>query len=328
MGERGVSLSGGQKARINLARAVYRQADIYLLDDPLSAVDSHVGRHLFENCIKTYLKDKLVILITHQLQYLPAVDQIVLLDKGNVQGVGTFDSLRDSGLDFAKLLPEQEKQVSDTENEKLSRQVSNISKNSERSFNRHNSVSSTNSHDSKSFDDLSERQVQEEKSAEGSIGWTLYNSYIQAAGGYTIFIFVLIMFVLAQLAASGGDYFVQYWVSKEEQRNTQPQITKIDNQTISYEDIIKSDEDIIDKVKQFAEAVMSDPHIDIYIFTALTIATVALTLSRSFLFFNVAMKASKALHDAMFSGITRATMYFFNTNPSGNFLKLFLCENN
>jgi ATP-binding cassette subfamily C (CFTR/MRP) protein 4 len=68
VGERGVSLSGGQKARINLARAVYRDADIYLLDDPLSAVDAHVGRHLFDNCIKTYLKDKLVILVTHQLQ--------------------------------------------------------------------------------------------------------------------------------------------------------------------------------------------------------------------------------------------------------------------
>lgn len=100
VGERGVSLSGGQKARINLARAVYRDADIYLLDDPLSAVDTHVGKILFENCIKTFLKDKLVILITHQLQYLPAVDQIVLLEEGSVKAVGTFDSLKDSGLIF------------------------------------------------------------------------------------------------------------------------------------------------------------------------------------------------------------------------------------
>ena len=55
VGERGASLSGGQKARINLARSIYKKADIYLLDDPLSAVDTHVGRHLFKNCIQGFL---------------------------------------------------------------------------------------------------------------------------------------------------------------------------------------------------------------------------------------------------------------------------------
>ena len=58
VGERGVSLSGGQKARVTLARACYRRADTYLLDDPLSAVDAHVGKHLFEQCIRGFLKDK------------------------------------------------------------------------------------------------------------------------------------------------------------------------------------------------------------------------------------------------------------------------------
>lgn len=82
VGERGVSLSGGQRARINLARAVYKQADIYLLDDPLSAVDTHVGKQLFEQCVTGYLKNKIVILVTHQLQYLQEVDDILYLDDG------------------------------------------------------------------------------------------------------------------------------------------------------------------------------------------------------------------------------------------------------
>lgn len=68
IGERGLNLSGGQKQRISLARAVYSNRDIFLLDDPLSAVDAHVGKHIFEKCIKKELQGKSVILVTHQLQ--------------------------------------------------------------------------------------------------------------------------------------------------------------------------------------------------------------------------------------------------------------------
>lgn len=80
VGERGVSLSGGQRARINLARAVYRQADIYLLDDPLSAVDTHVSKHLFQECVTDYLGKKTRILVTHQLQFLNRADLIIVVD--------------------------------------------------------------------------------------------------------------------------------------------------------------------------------------------------------------------------------------------------------
>lgn len=82
VGDRGVSLSGGQRARINLARAVYKQADIYLLDDPLSAVDTHVGKQLFKQCITGYLKHKAVILVTHQIQHLQEANNILYLEDG------------------------------------------------------------------------------------------------------------------------------------------------------------------------------------------------------------------------------------------------------
>ena len=68
IGERGLNVSGGQKQRISLARAVYSNKDIFLLDDPLSAVDAHVGKHIFEECIKKELQGKSIILVTHQLQ--------------------------------------------------------------------------------------------------------------------------------------------------------------------------------------------------------------------------------------------------------------------
>lgn len=81
VGERGVQLSGGQKARINLARAVYRNAHLYLFDDPLSAVDPQVARHLFKKCISELLKGKTRILATHQVQFLPGTDKVILIDR-------------------------------------------------------------------------------------------------------------------------------------------------------------------------------------------------------------------------------------------------------
>lgn len=90
VGERGVSLSGGQRARVNLARAIYKQADIYLLDDPLSAVDAHVGQHIYSKCIRDYLKDKCCILVTHQIQYLPNIEHVVLMNAGRVEAQGSY----------------------------------------------------------------------------------------------------------------------------------------------------------------------------------------------------------------------------------------------
>lgn len=84
VGDRGVLLSGGQKVRINLARAIYRESAIYILDDPLSAVDTHVGRHIFNECISKHLEGRTRIVVTHQLQYLRSADLIVLMDKVNI----------------------------------------------------------------------------------------------------------------------------------------------------------------------------------------------------------------------------------------------------
>ena len=83
VGERGINLSGGQKTRVNLARCLYVDADVYLMDDPLSAVDSHVGRHLYDKAINGFLRDKTRILVTHQLQYLKEVDMVLVLKEVN-----------------------------------------------------------------------------------------------------------------------------------------------------------------------------------------------------------------------------------------------------
>jgi ATP-binding cassette subfamily C (CFTR/MRP) protein 1 len=93
IGEKGINLSGGQKARISLARAVYGGADVYLLDDPLSAVDVHVSKHLFDKCIKGYLKGKTVILVTHQIQYLPDADIVINLEDSHITHMGDYEAV-------------------------------------------------------------------------------------------------------------------------------------------------------------------------------------------------------------------------------------------
>lgn len=93
VGERGISISGGQKARVNLARAIYYDADIFLLDDPLSAVDSSVAKHIFENCIKGYLKDKTVILATHQIQFAKDSSKILVVEQGRQIAFGNYQDL-------------------------------------------------------------------------------------------------------------------------------------------------------------------------------------------------------------------------------------------
>eukprot|EP00850_Spirogloea_muscicola_P009079 SM000050S17004 [mRNA] locus=s50:312640:321290:- [translate_table: standard] len=100
IGEKGINLSGGQKHRVALARAVYADADVYLLDDPLSAVDAHVGRHLFDSCINGELSKKTRILVTHQLQYIEAATWVIVMRQGSIIGQGTVEDIRGMALDL------------------------------------------------------------------------------------------------------------------------------------------------------------------------------------------------------------------------------------
>ena len=106
IGEQGVNMSGGQKQRLNIARAIYTGGDVYMFDDPLSAVDSHVGEHIFEQCMVRYLASTTRILVTHKIDILPRCDYIVVLDDtgGRVKAQGTFQSLKDQRIDFETTL--------------------------------------------------------------------------------------------------------------------------------------------------------------------------------------------------------------------------------
>ncbi|EDV91220.1 probable multidrug resistance-associated protein lethal(2)03659 [Drosophila grimshawi] len=293
VGERGASLSGGQKARISLARAVYRRAEIYLLDDPLSAVDTHVGRHLFDQCMRGYLRSELVILVTHQLQFLEHADLIVIMDKGKISAMGTYATMQRSGLDFAQLLTDPNKS-DETSNDRDSEagdiwdrlSLASRSNRPSRQASRNESFSSLSSLTESIGNEAA--MAPQETRVKGNIGFGLYKEYLTAGSGWLMLCFMVFLCLGTQIVGSTADMFLAYWVDKNKNA---------------------ADRD-------------SDP-IDIYYFTALNIAVIFFTLVRTMLFYKLAMRSSTTLHNAMFRGITRAAMYFFNTNPSGRILNRF-----
>ena len=106
IGERGVNISGGQKARISLARAIYADADIYLLDDPLSAVDPEVASKIFSECIEGHLKDKIVVLVTHQLQFISNCKKILVLKDNKQEICAPYQAIQEQGMDLEAILKE------------------------------------------------------------------------------------------------------------------------------------------------------------------------------------------------------------------------------
>ncbi|KAK4879973.1 hypothetical protein RN001_008119 [Aquatica leii] len=271
VGDKGASLSGGQKARINLARTIYKEADIYLLDDPLSAVDTHVGKEIFEKCIKRHLKGKTVVLVTHQLQYLKNVDYIVVLDNGSVLALGSPLELQQSGIDFAKFL--QDSSQEDDKKYEAQRSESICSK--------------------VSIDDekVESAALLVEQKVTGSISGSVYKEYIKSGTNWCTFSSILALFIGLQVIVSGSDYFLAYWVNIEQNQDEQDTAQMRKTCLIGY---------------------------SCFIFVLIVVSAV-----RSIVFIETNVKISINLHNRMFQNVIRATLRFFNLNPSGRILNRF-----
>lgn len=181
-GDRGFALSGGQRTRINLARAIYRDAEVYLLDDPLSAVDNHVGKQIFESCILGYLKNKTVILVTHQIQYLKKLDNIYLLKDGSLKHFTSYYDLKEYAGEYFQ----NHQEVSEQNDEK-------------------GDISTANEHYKE------EQQLLKEDRGTGKISGKVYKNFFLAGGNWMRAFLVILFFILAQATDSLFEYFVTYW---------------------------------------------------------------------------------------------------------------------
>ncbi|XP_072936036.1 ATP-binding cassette sub-family C member 4-like [Epargyreus clarus] len=296
VGERGVSLSGGQRARINLARAVYREADIYLLDDPLSAVDANVGRELFEGCINGYLRGRTRILVTHQIHFLKAADVIIVLNEGSIENMGTFNDLVSSGKDFAMLLATlQEGKDKDSES------VGSGASDDKEKVGVLRSISANEAEELPQFE--AQQQAAEERQS-GNLRWEVIAAYFNAGGNVCFLLFTAFMILLTAACAAGADYWISFW----------------SNQMAIYEEEMGG--------------VDLDPGLDVQVgpFTTgqyiiihgcIIITCILLTNLRVIPFASMCVNASRKLHNFMFSTMIKSIMRFFDTSSSGRILNRF-----
>jgi ATP-binding cassette subfamily C (CFTR/MRP) protein 1 len=198
IGERGITVSGGQKQRLNIARAIYFNADLILMDDPLSAVDAHVGRHIMDVAICGLLKGKARVLATHQLHVLHRCDRVVWMEGGRILADDTFPNLMANNEGFRSLMAttaveeEEEKKAETIESEE---------------------------------DDVEEKLptkakkaaalMTTEERAVSAVDWGVYGAYIKAAGGYWVFPLVFGLLILTQASNIATSLWLSFWTSNK-----------------------------------------------------------------------------------------------------------------
>lgn len=329
IGEKGINLSGGQKQRISLARATYQNSDIYILDDPLSAVDAHVGKHIFNKVLgpSGLLKGKTRILVTHSIHFLPQVDEIVVVGNGTILEKGSYSTLlANKGL-FAKNLktfvkqtgPEDEATVNeDSEDddcglvpsvEEISEDVASLSMKRENDLHRTLSRRSrSSSRRLKSLKDslkirnaniLKEEEepvrgqklIKKEFVQTGKVKFSVYLKYLQAIGWCSI-VFILLGFVIYYVAFIGSNLWLSAWTSDSKKYNGT-------NYPSSQRDL------------------------RVGVYGALGIAQGFFVFIANIWSVYGCNHASNILHKQLLNNILRAPMSFFDTTPIGRIVNRF-----
>jgi ATP-binding cassette, subfamily C (CFTR/MRP), member 4 len=314
VGERGISISGGQKARIALARAVYSDCELQVLDDPLSAVDAHVGQALFHHCIMDELraKGKGVILATHQLQYLPYADKIVVLnDDGQQVFYGTYNELisRESEFSFLDLQKPSNSSTDDQTSASMSRKNSLPSgtslnnlhvrmlekksryDSSRRSFMKSiNLTSLTKSEKAKMEKQMTQQTIiQAEDRVEGVMSFNLFIQYLRS-GGILRGSFAISLAVVSQGLLMITEYWLRWWASS------------------SFGDQSKN--------------------LYIIAYACLTVACIIMGFYRAVSWFEFTLGAANNLHANSLWAVMHSPLQFFIANPTGRILNRFSRDTN
>ncbi|KAK9088503.1 hypothetical protein Scep_027585 [Stephania cephalantha] len=283
IGERGVNISGGQKQRVSMARAVYSNSDVYIFDDPLSALDAHVGRQVFDKCIKEELRGKTRVLVTNQLHFLPQVDRIILIHEGTVKEEGTFEDLTKNGMLFQKLMEnagKMEEHVEEFEDEKLEKRSTDPSANGDMNG---ISIDANNKMKGKEGKSVLVKQEEREK---GVVSWKVLMRYKNALGGLWVVLVLLMCYISTEALRVSSSTWLSIWTDQSTLKTHGPGFYNL-------------------------------------VYALLSFGQVLVTLANSYWLIILSLYAAKRLHDAMLHSILRAPMVFFHTNPIGRIINRF-----
>ncbi|KAL8462296.1 hypothetical protein ACS0TY_033372 [Phlomoides rotata] len=284
VGERGINLSGGQKQRIQIARALYQDADIYLLDDPFSAVDAHTGAHLFSECILGLLDYKTVIYVTHQVEFLPAADLILVMKDGKIKQAGKYNDILKSGSEFMELVGAHEEALSSLDSineEPTASGEEKSSRNAKPVLQKQHSPSDGED----KVDETKGQLVQEEEREKGTVGLSVYWKYIRIAYGGLIAPIALLAQILFQILQIGSNYWMA-WATPVSKDST----PCVGGSTL------------------------------ILVYVALSVASSLCIFGRALSVAAIGYKTANILFNKMHLCIFRAPMSFFDSTPSGRIL--------
>ncbi|KAH9652210.1 ABC transporter C family member 3 [Citrus sinensis] len=292
VGERGINLSGGQKQRIQIARALYQDADIYLFDDPFSAVDAHTGSHLFKEVLLGLLNSKTVLYVTHQVEFLPAADLVLVIKDGKITQAGKYTDVINSGTDFMELVDAHKQALStldSIEGRPLSEKGSANGENDGTSATDGVVKEVENKEVQNDREDkVAEPQrqlVQEEEREKGKVEFSVYWKYITAAYGGVLVPFILLAQTLFQILQIASNYWIA-WATPAS-KDIKPRVTG---------------------------------SMLLIVFVALAFGSSFCILARSTLLATAGYKTATLLFNKMHYCIFRAPMSFFDATPSGRII--------
>ncbi|KAG8389480.1 hypothetical protein BUALT_Bualt02G0233800 [Buddleja alternifolia] len=217
IGERGINLSGGQKQRIQLARAVYQDCDIYLLDDVFSAVDAHTGSEIFKECVRGALREKTVVLVTHQVDFLHNVDQIFVMRDGMIVQSGKYNTILESGVDFKALVTAHDASMELVDVETKTENKDPPTMSPQKSFTEENGENN-----SQEANGGSSKLIKDEERETGKVSLNVYKLYATESFGWWGVVAVFFLSITWQGTLMASDYWLAYETSAKHATSFNP----------------------------------------------------------------------------------------------------------